>query len=49
MITRTINVLKFQLGLVKNDIEKIKSLKQKAMQDPIQYVEGIMAGVCLSN
>ncbi|CAJ0762295.1 4391_t:CDS:2, partial [Entrophospora sp. SA101] len=47
MIIRTINVLKFQLGLVKNDIEKIKSLKQKAMQDPIQYVEGIMAGVCL--
>nr|CAG8554004.1 7763_t:CDS:10 [Entrophospora candida] len=25
--------------------KKIKSLKQKAMQDPIQYVEGIMAGV----
>nr|CAG8550700.1 4256_t:CDS:10 [Entrophospora candida] len=35
----------YSLEEIKNDIEKIKSLKQKAMQDPIQYVEGIMAGV----
>ncbi|CAG8623162.1 4852_t:CDS:2, partial [Racocetra fulgida] len=39
-----VNVLKFQLQQVKEDICKLKSMKEKALKDPIQFVEDLRNG-----
>ncbi|CAG8563398.1 39760_t:CDS:2 [Gigaspora margarita] len=44
MVLRAVNVLKFQLQQVKEDICKLKSMKEKALIDPIQFVEDLRNG-----
>ncbi|CAG8494902.1 19360_t:CDS:10 [Dentiscutata erythropus] len=43
-VSRAVNVLKFQLQQVKEDICKLKSMKEKALKDPIQFVEDLRNG-----
>ncbi|CAG8828198.1 9333_t:CDS:2, partial [Gigaspora rosea] len=44
MVLRAVNVLKFQLQQAKEDICKLKSMKEKALIDPIQFVEDLRNG-----
>ncbi|CAG8496805.1 9194_t:CDS:10 [Acaulospora morrowiae] len=44
MVLRAINVLKFQLQQAKEDICKLKSVKEKALKDPIQFIEDLRNG-----
>ncbi|RIA95742.1 hypothetical protein C1645_802788 [Glomus cerebriforme] len=44
MMLRAVNVLKFQLEQVKEDIKKLKEIKQRALSDPITYIEKLRDG-----
>ncbi|CAG8495807.1 2220_t:CDS:2 [Acaulospora colombiana] len=44
MVLRAINVLKFQLQQAKEDICKLKFMKERALEDPIQFVEDLRNG-----
>jgi hypothetical protein len=46
MVSRSVNVLKYQLEQVKEDIKKLKEIKQHALSDPITYIEKLRDGVC---
>jgi hypothetical protein len=45
MVSRAVNVLKFQLEQAKEDIKKLKEIKQRALSDPITFVENLRDGV----
>jgi len=49
MVSRAVNVLKFQLEQTKEDIKKLKEIKQHALSDPITYVEKLRDGVSINN
>ncbi|GES86917.1 ZZ-type zinc finger-containing protein 3 isoform X1 [Rhizophagus clarus] len=44
MVSRAINVLKFQLEQAKEDIKKLKEIKQRALSDPIKFIENLRDG-----
>jgi len=44
MVSRSVNVLKYQLEQVKEDIKKLKEIKQHALSDPITYIEKLRDG-----
>ncbi|CAI2186723.1 16765_t:CDS:10 [Funneliformis geosporum] len=44
MVSRAVNVLKFQLEQAKEDIKKLKEIKQNALSDPITYIEKLRDG-----
>lgn len=45
MVSRAVNVLKFQLEQTKEDIKKIKDIKQRALSDPLMFIEKLRDGV----
>ncbi|CAB4406572.1 unnamed protein product [Rhizophagus irregularis] len=44
MVLRAVNVLKFQLEQTKEDIKKIKDIKQRAISDPEMFIENLRDG-----
>ncbi|PKK78447.1 hypothetical protein RhiirC2_729773, partial [Rhizophagus irregularis] len=44
MVLRAVNVLKFQLEQTKEDIKKIKDIKQRAISDPEMFIEKLRDG-----
>ncbi|CAG8662396.1 5359_t:CDS:10, partial [Funneliformis mosseae] len=44
MVSRAVNVLKFQFEQAKEDIKKLKEIKRNALSDPITYIEKLRDG-----